>query len=100
MKDGKQAWRPIYVSLAFDILIGILTELKLYRSKKLRSIERRDLAGRLKSNFMKYLLRDPIFEKFTLPFLSKVFNYFWLTRIIFSLALNVINYYRYYTYIA
>jgi len=66
MKHGKKSWIPIKVSLAIDIVIIFLVFLKLIGSQKLRSIERRDLTRRNITSLLKYLLRDPIFESFTI----------------------------------
>ena len=100
MKKGRNSWVPIYVSAAMDLLIIFLIEVKLYRSDKLRSIERRDLAQLIKSIIVKYLLRDPIFETFTLPFLQRVFKIFRIPQWLFGIVLSILNYYKYYTYIA
>ena len=66
MKHGKKSWVPIQVSLAIDLLIIFLVFLKLIGAEKLRSIERRDLTRRNIMSLLKYLIKDPIYERFTL----------------------------------
>lgn len=66
MKHGKKSWIPIQVSLAMDLLIIFLVFLKLIGAEKLRSIERRDLTRRNIMSLLKYLIKDPIYERFTL----------------------------------
>jgi len=66
MKHGKKSWIPIQVSLAIDLLIIFLVFLKLIGAEKLRSIERRDLTRRNIMSLLKYLIKDPIYERFTL----------------------------------
>ena len=66
MKHGKQSWRPIAWSFAIDVLTWFLVFLKLIGGQKLRTIERRDLRSRVRMSMLKYLLRDPIFETYTL----------------------------------
>lgn len=66
MKYGKQSWRPIAWSFSIDVLTWFLVFLKLIGSSKLRTIERRDLRQRVRMSMLKYLLRDPIFEQYTL----------------------------------
>ena len=65
-KYGKKSWVPIQVSLFMDLLVIFLVFLKLIGATKLRTIERRDLTRRNGISLLKYLLRDPIFENFTL----------------------------------
>jgi hypothetical protein len=73
MKHGKKSWYPVQVSLAMDLLIIFLVFLKLIGAQKLRTIERRDLTRRNVISLLKYFIRDPIFENFTLKVLQKVF---------------------------
>ena len=100
MKYGKKSWTPIKVSFAMDVSIIFLVFLKLIGATKLRTIERRDLTWRNSMSLLKYLLRDPIFETFTLPLLQKIFKVLRLPDTLFGLLLSVLNYYRYYIYIA
>ena len=69
MKHGKKSWVPIQVSLAMDLLIIFLVFLKLIGAQKLRTIERRDLTRRNIVSLLKYFIRDPIYENFTLKVL-------------------------------
>ena len=73
MKHGKKSWEPIKVSFAIDLLIILLVMLRLLGSEKLRHIERRDLTWRNIMALAKYLVRDPIFENYTLPAIHRVF---------------------------
>ena len=83
-----------------DLLIIFLVFLKLIGAQKLRTIERRDLTKRNYLSLLKYLLRDPIFESFTLKVLQKMFKVLRIPDALFGLVLSVLNYYRYYIYIA
>ena len=100
MKHGKKSWYPVQVSLAMDLLIIFLVFLKLIGAQKLRTIERRDLTRRNVVSLLKYFIRDPIFENFTLKVLQKVFSVLRIPDSLFGILLSILNYYRYYTYIA
>ena len=100
MKHGKKSWLPVQVSLFIDLLIIFLVFLRMAQSEKLRTIERRDLTKRNYMALLKYFLRDPIFESFTLKVLQKIFTVLRLPNALFGLLLSVLNYYRYYVYIA
>lgn len=73
MKHGRKSWLPLKVSLAMDVIIIFLVILKLIGAQKLRSIEKRDLQWRCLNSLLKYLLRDPIYESFTLKVLRRIF---------------------------
>lgn len=100
MKHGKTSWVPIQISLALDLLIIFLVFLKLIGAQKLRTIERRDLTRRNIISLLKYFLRDPLFETFTLKVLHKIFSVLRIPEALFGILLSVLNYYRYYIYIA
>jgi hypothetical protein len=100
MKHGKKSWVPIQVSLAMDLLIIFLVFLKLIGAQKLRTIERRDLTRRNIMSLVKYLIRDPIYETFTLRVLQRIFGFLRIPNALFGIVLSILNYYRYYTYIA
>ena len=100
MKHGKKSWYPVQVSLVMDLLIIFLVFLKLIGAQKLRTIERRDLTRRNVVSLLKYFIRDPIFENFTLKVLQKVFSVLRIPDSLFGILLSILNYYRYYTYIA
>lgn len=100
MLHGKKSWIPIKVSLAIDLLVILLVFFKLIGAEKLRSIERRDLTRRNIISLLKYLIRDPIFETFTLKVINKIFRVCRIPESLFGILLSVLNYYRYYTYIA
>lgn len=100
MKHGKKSWIPIQISLAMDLLIIFLVFLKLIGAQKLRTIERRDLTRRNIISLLKYLIRDPIYENFTLKVLQKIFGFLRIPNALFGILLSILNYYRYYTYIA
>ena len=100
MKHGKSSWRPIAFSFAIDVLTWFLIFLKLIGAQKLRTIERRDLRNRVKISMLKYLLRDPIFEQYTLVYLKAIFIRFRIPAALFGLLKSVLNFYRYYIYIA
>lgn len=100
MKHGKKSWVPIQISLAIDLLIIMLVVLRLLGSEKLRHIERRDMTWRNIMSLAKYLIRDPIFENYTLPAIQRVFQFLRIPNALFGIVLSILNYYRYYTYIA
>jgi len=100
MKHGRKSWIPIQVSFAMDLLIIFLVFLKLIGSEKLRTIERRDLTRRNYMSLLKYLIRDPIFDQFTLKVLQRIFAFFRIPQVLYGIVLSILNYYRYYTYIA
>lgn len=54
----------------------------------------------IKFEVLKYFLRDPIFESFTLRVIRSVFAFLRLPDALFGLVLSLLNYYRYYVYIA
>ena len=66
MKHGKKSWIPLQVSFALDAFIIFLVGCKLFGKEKLRNIERRDLIRRSMWSLVMYLIRDPIFDSFTL----------------------------------
>ena len=100
MRHGKNSWVPFQVSLALDLLMVGLTFLKLMGRQKLRTIEKRDLNRRCWWSLVKYLIRDPVYESFTLPFIRKVFSMLRIPDALYGIVLSILNYYRYYTYIA
>lgn len=100
MKHGKKSWVPIQVSFALDLLIILLVVLRLLGSEKLRHIERRDMNSRNITSLAKYLIRDPIFENYTLPAIHRVFQILRIPNALYGIVLSILNYYRYYTYIA
>ena len=53
-----------------------------------------------KRKLLMYLLRKPIFEHFTMPFLIKIFTLIKLPNIVVQLLLQIINYYQYISYIS
>ena len=100
IKYGKKSWTPVQVSLAIDAFTAFLVGLRLIGSQKLRSIEKRDLIQRCRLNFLKYLIRDPIFSEFTLSIIKSLFRILRLPTYLLGLLLSILNYYRYYTYIS
>lgn len=100
LKHGKKSWLPIKVSFAIDLLIVFLVLLRLLGSEKLRHIERRDMNWRNYMAMAKYLIRDPIFENYTLVAIKRVFRFLRIPNAVYGIVLSILNYYRYYTYIA
>ena len=100
MKHGNHSWLPIQASFAMDIVIIGLVLLKLQNNDKLRSIERKDLTNRSFWALVLYLLRDPIYENFTLKVLTKLFRLCRIPLIIQGILLSILNYQRYYSFIA
>ena len=100
MRHGRGSWVPFNVSLGIDLLIIFLVFLKLVGMQKLRTIEKRDLSRRSMWSLLKYLIRDPVYEAFTLPLIRRLFAMLWIPEALFGIVLSILNYYRYYTYIA
>ena len=71
-----------------------------HNGKRLRNIERREMMRRIWVSFMKYLVRNPIYEQYTKPILIKVCKGVILNQNVVTLVLALIDYFRYYTYIA
>lgn len=71
MQYGRQSYTPIKISLVMDLITIYLLIQKLQRSGKkegeqsLKSVERREIMRRIWEILIKYLIRDPIFDKFT-----------------------------------
>ncbi len=70
------------------------------KNERLRSIERQELTKRIKDSLLKYLIRDPIYENFTKKLLEKVFLTLRISPKLLSLLFSLLNYFRYYAYIA
>ena len=100
MKRGRGSWVPFTVSLAMDLVIIFLVFLKLVGMQKLRTIEKRDLTRRSMWSLLKYLIRDPFYENYTLPFIRRLFAICRMPEALYGIVLSILNYYRYYTYIA
>jgi hypothetical protein len=49
---------------------------------------------------MKYLIRDPIFDKFTRQIIVKIFSVLRLPTKMLDIIFSIISYFRYYAYIA
>ena len=48
----------------------------------------------------KYLIRDPFFQDYTMYYLKKLFEMLRIPERILQFLLSILNYYRYYAYIA
>ena len=66
----------------------------------MRQVEKKELVRRIWELIIKYLIREPIFENYTKVFLAKLFTILKISPRIFGLLLSVLNYFRYYAYIA
>ena len=68
--------------------------------KKLKNLERRYMVRRVWLAVLKYAMRDPLFERYTKPYIEKVFQILRVNPTIRAIILSIMNYFRYYTYIA
>ena len=100
MKHGKKSWVPIYLTLALDTFIAFLTFLKLIGAQKLKTIERNDIKRKFMLSMLKYLLRDPIFEKFTVKIIRRLFKMMKIPMQLYEIVYNILSCWRYYSYIA
>ena len=66
----------------------------------LRNIEVKEITRRIYSRMFKYLIRDPIFQVYTKPFIVAVLRKLRVPETIIAYLFAYINYYRYYTYIS
>lgn len=83
-----------------DLYVIVLVFGKLMGGEKLRTIEKRDLFKRCLVSLVKYLIRDPIYDQFTLPLIRKIFTIFRLPETLYGIVLSILNYWKYYTFIA
>ena len=67
---------------------------------RLREVEKQELVKRIKNALLKYLIRDPIYYTYTEPLAAKVFSTLRISPRILGLILSIVNYYKYYSYIA
>jgi len=66
----------------------------------MKHFEVAEMMRRIGWQYVKYLIRDPIFTRFTEPMLKKVLTKLWIPQIIICYQLAYVNYFRYYTFIA
>jgi len=115
-KFGRKNYKPIQFCLILDT-IAIFASLyrlnkassmefkqsrglKSSKQQRLRSFEKAELQKRIKDMLLKYLIRDPIYENFTKKLLEKVFSALRISPKLLALLLSLLNYFRYYAYIA
>lgn len=98
MKYGRSSSIPIKISFAIDCLIGVISLWRLQNSK-LKKIEKAEIQNRLIYSFLKYLIRDPMFDR-TKFILTKLFGLLRLPERMLGILFSVLNYFRYYAYIA
>jgi hypothetical protein len=106
MKYGRRSFKPIKIALVLDIVSIGISLIRLIRSAnskdkkhKLRTIEKKEIMRRIWETLIKYLVRDPIFESYTKVLLERVFGALRISRLL-PLLLSIVNYFRYYSYIA
>jgi len=106
MKYGRRSFKPIKIALVIDAVSIGISMLRLIRSAnskdkkhKLRTIEKKEIMRRIWEALLKYLVRDPIFESYTKVVLERVFDALRISKLL-PLVLSVVNYFRYYSYIA
>jgi hypothetical protein len=63
-------------------------------------VERKEIMKRIIEILAKYLIRDPIFEDYTKRFIGKLFGFLRISPKILAFLYSIINYFRYYAYIA
>ena len=105
LKCGRRSYQPLKIALALDSVMLLTTMARLVRDekkhgKKLKNLERRYMVRRVWLAVLKYAMRDPLFERYTKPYIEKVFQILRVNPTIRAIILSIMNYFRYYTYIA
>jgi len=99
-KWGRKSYFPIKVALLVDLAAAVITFVRLNKGDRLKKVEREQMKKRVLYAFLKFLLRDPIFGEYTQPFISAFLTKIGFSTNILAFILSIINYSRYYTYIA
>ena len=81
-------------------MLSVLFSISKIRQCKLKPVEKREIYRRAIYSLLKYLLRDPIFAKATLPASTTVMNTLWFPQGLQGFILSVVSIYRYYAYIS
>ena len=120
IKFGRKSFKPIKISLLIDVIQTGFSLLRLYRSAREKSRlektdkalskrrqhillsedERAELIGRIWKNLLKYCIREPVFESYTLPTLSKILTKLRVPQVIMGYGIAYLNYFKYYHFIA
>jgi hypothetical protein len=105
IKFGVKSYKPIWISLLFDLAQLVIGLIRLKRSNlqqglQLQLVEKNEIASRIRSSLLKYLVREPIFSRVVKPGLENVCGKLWIPSAFVSYFIAYINYYRYYSFIA
>lgn len=98
-KHGRESTVPLKVSLGLDLIIAVIGLWRLQGSQ-LKQFEKNEIKQRIQMAFLKYLIRQPVFETHTKVILTKLFKVLRISDKVLSLLLSVLNYFKYYAYIA
>jgi len=66
----------------------------------LSSDEKQQIKQRIRTSFLKYLIRDPIFTSKVMPFASSVLTKLRVPPLMISYFASYVNYFRFYAYIS
>jgi hypothetical protein len=105
VKYGVKSYKPIWISLLLDFAQLAIGLIRLRRSGQeeegsLSLVEKNEIASRIRTSLLKYLIREPIFSRIVRPGLEKVCGKLWIPSAFVSYFIAYINYYRYYSFIA
>ncbi len=93
----QKSYVPIIASLILDLIV-----LKFYRKEE-KFIQQKifsyEYSSRLFSFYFIYFLREPIYSKFTKPFLRTILSKMWLSSWIVEFLLNLLTYFTNFYYI-
>ena len=107
-KYGTKDYLPIKISFTLDMVAMVVSLTRLIKSassktlaqNRLHSFEKRTLMRRIWYQLLKYLIRDPIYQSHTQPLLMKIFQTLRIPVRIYSILFALVEYCRYYSYIA
>ena len=104
IRSGVNSYKPIIISLLLDLAQLIIGIIRLRRSgeegKSLSVVEKNEITQRIRTSFLKYLIREPIFSRMVKPGLEKLCGKLWIPSAFVGYFIAYINYYRYYSFIA
>ena len=113
LKRGKHSSLPLKVCLWLDIVSAVIGMLRIRRSNEqeqretqtkqhliLSSDEKQQIKQRIRTSFLKYLIRDPIFTSKVMPFASSVLTKLRVPPLMIGYFASYVNYFRFYAYIS
>lgn len=107
-KYGRKSSYPLKISFILDLIAMVTSVHRLIKNssddspkqRKLRKMEKRTLMRRIWYSMLKYLIREPIYSKYTQPFLVRLFSALRISPRIYGIILSIVAYFQYYAYIA